>query len=85
MQKFVYQITDGAGIHIRPAGELVELAKTFACDVQIEAGGRSASLKKLFALMALAIGQGDEVTVSAEGQDEQQAITAIQNFFTNNL
>ena len=85
MQNFTYTIADAAGVHVRPAGELVELAQTFACNLEIDAGGRRASLKKLFALMGLAIEHGQEVTVTASGQDEQQAIAAIQKFFTENL
>ena len=30
MKEFTYVITDDQGIHARPAGEFVKLAKTFA-------------------------------------------------------
>ncbi len=85
MQQFIYTITDEAGIHVRPAGELVKLAQTFASDIHITAGERSSSLKKLFELMGLAVRQGEEITVTASGMDEQSAIAALRQFFINNL
>ena len=39
MKEFTYVITDDQGIHARPAGEFVKLAKTFASDVQIGKAG----------------------------------------------
>ena len=36
MKEFKYVITDNEGIHARPAGELVKLAKSFESSVMIE-------------------------------------------------
>ena len=36
MKEFKYVITDNEGIHARPAGELVKLAKSFEASVMIE-------------------------------------------------
>ena len=40
MKEFKYVITDNEGIHARPAGELVKLAKSFESSVMIEKEGR---------------------------------------------
>ena len=39
MKEFKYVITDNEGIHARPAGELVKLAKSFEASVMIEKEG----------------------------------------------
>ena len=42
MKEFKYVITDNEGIHARPAGELVKLAKSFEASVMIEKEGKKA-------------------------------------------
>ena len=42
MKEFKYVITDNEGIHARPAGELVKLAKSFESSVMIEKEGKGA-------------------------------------------
>lgn len=85
MRQFQYTITDPVGIHARPAGLLVKAAKALDSTVTVEKGGRSAAATKLMALMGLGIKGGDTVTVSVEGGDEQASLTAMEQFFRDNL
>ncbi len=85
MKEFKYTLTDPEGIHARPAGELVKKAKEFESAVTISKDGKSADAKRLFALMGLAVKQGQEVVVSAEGPDEDAAIEAMSDFMKTNL
>ena len=85
MRQFQYTITDPAGIHARPAGLLVKAAKALDSTVTVEKDGRSAAATKLMALMGLGIKGGDTVTVSVEGGDEQASLTAMEQFFRDNL
>ena len=85
MQEFNYTITDALGIHARPAGLLVKEAGRFQSDVTIEKGGKSADAKKLFALMGLGVKSGETVSIKIEGNDENEATSAIKVFFADNL
>ena len=86
MKSFDYVITDPVGIHARPAGILVKEIKKFAgSTVTITKGEKSVNALKLMALMGMGIKQGDTVTVSVEGGDEEAVAAAIQDFFKNNL
>ena len=85
MRQFQYTITDPVGIHARPAGLLVKAAKALDSTVTVEKDGRSAADTKLMALMGLGIKRGDTVTVSVEGGDEQASLTAMEQFFRDNL
>ncbi len=85
MKSFNYVVKDELGIHARPAGLLVKEAKPFASNITIVCGEKKASAKALMGVMAMAVKQGMEVTVSAEGDDEDAAITAMQAFFESNL
>lgn len=79
MKSITYQINDKNGIHARPAGLIVQCAKRFTSDVTIEKDGKSANCKKLFALMQLGVRFHDAVTISAEGEDEEEAVQCLYN------
>jgi phosphocarrier protein len=85
MKSFQYIITDEVGIHARPAGLLVRAAKEVASNVTITCNGKSADVKKLMMLMSLGVKQGAEVTVTVEGEDEDSACVALEQFFKENL
>ncbi|MGN1345179.1 MAG: HPr family phosphocarrier protein [Eubacteriales bacterium] len=77
MKSITYQINDRNGIHARPAGILVQCAKRFVSEVTMEKNGRSVSCKKLFAVMQLGVKYQDVITISAEGEDEEEAVRCI--------
>jgi phosphocarrier protein len=86
MKSFEYTITDEVGIHARPAGVLVKEAKKFESTITLTtSAGKSADVRELMALMALGVKQGETVTVSAEGADEDTAIAEMETFFKENL
>lgn len=85
MKEFTYVITDNEGIHARPAGELVKLAKTFACEVKLAKDGKAADCKKIFGLMGLGVKKGHEVTLTFNGDDEEAAYEAVSQFMKENL
>ena len=86
MKSFEYTITDPVGIHARPAGLLVKEVKSHAGSVvTLTKGEKSVNLLKLMALMQMGIKQGDKVTVSVEGGDEDAVCAKIEEFFKANL
>lgn len=87
MKQFTYTIKDPVGIHARPAGLLAKAAKALeGSTVTIaKADGKSAQATKLMALMGLGIKQGDTVTVTVEGGDEDASCAAMEKFFADNL
>ena len=85
MKTFEYTITDPVGIHARPAGILVKKLKEFASTVTIAKGEKSVNALKLMALMGLGIKQGDKITVTVEGDDEEKAAAEIEAFLKANL
>ncbi|EFA28368.1 phosphocarrier protein HPr, partial [Haemophilus influenzae HK1212] len=62
------------GLHTRPAAQFVKKAKAFSSEITVTSGGKSASAKSLFKLQTLALTQGTTLTISADGEDEQQAV-----------
>ena len=86
MKEFTYTIKDEIGIHARPAGNLVKLIKGFSSSVTIEKEGKPAiSATALMKLMGLGVKCGDSVKFTIEGDDEDAAAKAIEEFMTANL
>lgn len=88
MQTIHYVITDENGIHARPAGLFVKAASGFQSDIQIGKNGKNgktADAKRLFGVMGLGVKKQDEIVVTAEGPDEEQAAKELESFLKANL
>lgn len=85
MKKFEYIVTDEAGIHARPAGQLAKEAKTYASKITLFANGKSAEATKLLAIMSMGVKKGHTVSVEVEGEDEEQAAEQMKAFFAANF
>ena len=81
MKTFTYVIKDELGIHARPAGLLVKVAKNFNSEIFIKKNEKSVNAVKLMALMGLGVKCGDTVTVNVSGSDEESASQAMEEFF----
>ncbi|ANZ94617.1 MULTISPECIES: phosphocarrier protein HPr [Brochothrix] len=77
MEKQTFTVIDETGIHARPATLLVQSASKFASDVQLGYNGKDVNLKSIMGVMSLGIGKGAEITISAEGADEKEAIAGL--------
>ncbi len=85
MKTFEYTIKDQNGLHARPAGLLVQMAQKSESAVKITRGEKTSDLKRLFAVMGMNIKQGETITVSAEGADEEETSKALEEFFRANF
>ena len=87
MKKINYTVASEAGIHARPAGLLVKQAASFKSDIKLlnEENGKEADLKRLMAVMALGVKQGNSVVVTVEGEDEDEAYTVLESFLKENF
>ncbi len=85
MKEFTFTITDPQGIHARPAGLLVKEAKKYESKITIAKGARTGDVKKIFAVMALGVKQGEEIKVTVDGTDEATAAAAMEAFLKENF
>ncbi|MBR1911504.1 MAG: HPr family phosphocarrier protein [Treponema sp.] len=85
MKTFEYKITDALGIHARPGGELVKVAKQFASKITLSCNEKAVDAKRLIAVMSLGAKQNHTVNVSIEGDDEDAACETLEKFFKENL
>ena len=85
MKEIKFTVTDPLGIHARPAGILVKEAKKFSSKITVWKGDKSCDMRKLLALMGMAVKQNDEITVQVEGDDEAACAEAIEKFLKENF
>lgn len=76
------KVADIERAHKNPIAELVQIACKFDCHIAIENKGKSINAKSLMGIMAFGLREGMEVAVSADGEDENQAVDAIKQFLT---
>lgn len=85
MKQIKYAVKDELGIHARPAGMLVKVAMGFKSAVKMTAKGKEADAKRIMAVMGLGVKKGDEITINIDGEDEDAAKTAMEDFLKANL
>ena len=85
MKEFTYVIQDEIGIHARPAGLLVKEAAKTGCTVTLSCNGKSADARRLMAIMQMGVKKGQELKVTVEGEKEEEAAAALENFLKENL
>jgi phosphotransferase system HPr (HPr) family protein len=72
-----FLLIDPAGLHARPAARFVQTASRFHSTVAIVHGTREANAKSLLSLLGLALRQGSEIVLRAEGDDADAALAAL--------
>lgn len=78
MVEKTFTVIEEAGIHARPATVLVSQASKCMSEITLEYNGKAVNLKSIMGVMALGIPAGAEVKISAEGQDEAEALLKLE-------
>ncbi|MGQ9426180.1 HPr family phosphocarrier protein [Gilvimarinus sp. F26214L] len=71
-------IVNKLGLHARAATKLAKTAGQFSSTVEVSNGKSTVDGKSVMSLMLLAASRGTSVTVSVTGDDEQDAMDAIE-------
>ena len=72
------EIKNKLGLHARAAAKLVHTAARFKSDIKIRKGDEEVDGKSILGILLLAAGRGSVITVRANGEDENEAMDAIQ-------
>lgn len=77
MRQVVAVVTAAGGLHARPAVLLVETAQKFKAEITVRYLDRVADAKSILSVLALGAARGTNLTLTADGEDEDAAITAL--------
>jgi len=72
------EIKNKLGLHARAAAKLVHCAARFRSDIKIRKGDEEVDGKSILGLLLLAAARGAVITVTANGEDEQEALAEIE-------
>ena len=65
------------GLHARAAARFVQVASRFRSRISLSKDGRSVDAKSILGILMLAGAQGDRLVLSAQGDDEKEAVEAL--------
>lgn len=80
-----FTITADTGVHARPATLLVNKAGQYESDVEVSYNDKKVNLKSIMGVMSLGIPKGAEITVTATGGDEEEAINGVTEVIEEHL
>jgi phosphocarrier protein HPr len=74
-------VDNPTGLNAKTAALLVQVAGKFSSNIWIKKEDKRVNAKSIIALMSLAISKGTDITIEAEGEDEQLAINELTELF----
>ena len=70
-------VREPEGLHLRPAGKFVRLAKRFQSEITIRTGTKSLNGKQVVSILSGNISEGDRIKIYCDGEDEDEALEAL--------
>jgi len=71
-------IVNKAGLHARPAAEIVKMAAKYASDITVSREELEVNGKSIMGVMMLAAECGSTLQLKAEGPDAKEALDALE-------
>lgn len=80
-----FTITNKLGIHARPAAQFVKTANGFDAEITVEKDGEEIDGKSIMGLMMLAAGHGSILSITTEGAQAEEQLSAIGDLIARNF
>lgn len=71
------------GPEARPIAMLVQVASQYTSNIYLESEARKVNAKSIMGMMSLGLDNGENVTVSVDGADEEEAMKSIEEYLSN--
>ena len=88
MLKQKVTVKNQTGLHLRPAGILCRTAMLYKSHISLKHGDTTANAKSVLSVLGAGVKTGDELEITCEGMDEQEAMEAMEamvNLFESGL
>lgn len=69
-------------LEARPVANLVQISNKYSSQIYLEIEEKRVNAKSIMGMMSLAVMNGETVVLDVEGEDEEEAIVALENFLT---
>ena len=71
------------GLEARPVALLVQVASQYESSIYVESENKKINAKSIMGMMSLGLAAGEDVVVSADGQDEDIAMENIEKYLSS--
>ena len=78
MKEIKVEIKNKAGLHARPAYKFVELVSEYDSEIIVKTNGEEVNGRSIMGLMLLAAEKGRILTITADGEDEEEVLEALR-------
>lgn len=72
-------VQNQVGLHARPATFFIQKANEYKSSIWVEKEDRRVNAKSLLGVLSLGITRGSAVNIVADGADEEEALTALED------
>ena len=70
-------------LQMKAVAFLIQKASSFKSSIYLTRNGRRANAKSLLGVMSLGIENDAEIEISADGEDQQEAVETLANYLSN--
>lgn len=78
-------VQNQVGLHARPATFFIQKANEYKSSIWVEKDNRRVNAKSLLGVLSLGITQGLNITIVAEGADEEEAVLELADLISSNF
>ena len=79
MKSLTITVKNETGLHSRPADLFVRTAKLYDSAIEVNKGEKKANAKNIIKLLLLNACENDQITINADGSDEEEALNDLKN------
>ena len=85
MKELNVTVKHQVGLHARPAALFVQTASKYSSDVTLSYDGKTKNAKSILGVLSMGIGANAEITIQAEGEDEDEVVQVLAELIENNF
>ena len=78
-------VQNQVGLHARPATFFIQKANEYKSNIWVEKDERNVNAKSLLGVLSLGITRGANITIVAEGPDEEEAVTGLVDLISSDF
>ena len=78
-----FVIKNETGLHARPASQFVQKAAKFKSLIKLKKDGKEANAKSIISVLSLGASKGSNITICADGDDEEEAVNSLIELLDN--
>ena len=76
-------VKNRAGIHARPAALIVQTASQYSAHIEFKNDHETINAKSIMGIITLGASYNSTITISADGEDEEDAVNRLAELFEN--